>query len=524
MSRRLVVRIGLFLCGCALGAVSTALVERAFEVRESLIDLRQYAERLVDRGDQMGAEDEQAIDAVEHDGQEPCSDGDLEFMRDYVFHAQNIRDIGRVKDGVLYCATGIGRIDHPAGVPVPDVVSGNLKIFVNLGLMISARTTGFVVQFHGVSVVMSPTAWDNLDEPPMYFSAMLYDPSGHRMVMTHGPQMPLSVDEIRAGQLIKRGGVFYQPLCSTKFVLCRVAAEPENAMMTMHRPMAKGFLLAGAFLGGAMALLLIQLDRGHRSMERQLRRAVKKGAITLEYQPIVNLATRAVVGAEVLARWINEEGEQVRPDVFIELAEARGFASRITQLVARRAMEEMSPLLEKCDFRITLNITTEDLVDEEFGPFLLECAMAAGIPPQCVGLEITERSTAEQKMAVEAIAALKSTGYVVYIDDFGTGYSSLAYLHLLDVDAIKVDRAFTQTIGTEAVTASVVPQILAMAEKLGLLVVVEGIETEEQAAYFREAGRETLGQAILGQGWLYGRPVPAAQFLEQFGKQVPPRD
>jgi sensor c-di-GMP phosphodiesterase-like protein len=497
MNRRLAVRIGLFLCGCALGGMTTALVERIFDVRESVIDLHRYAERLVDRGDQLAVEDTQAIEAVAHDGQAFCSDADLDFMRDYVFHAQDIRDIGRTKDGVLYCSTSIGRLSHPAGVPVPDVVSGGLKIFVHLGLMISARTSGYVVQMKNVSVVLSPSSWDNYDQPPMYFSAMIYDASRHRMVLTHGPEVPLSADEVRAGRLIKRKEVFYQPLCSVKYLLCRVAAEPQSAMLTGLRPMAKGFLLAGAFFGGALALLLIQLDRGHRSMERQLRRAVRKGSITLEYQPIVN-----------------EEGEQVRPDVFIELAEARGFAGEITRLVARRAMEEMSPLLEKGDFRLTLNITTEDLVDEQFPTFLLECSMGAGTRPECIGLEITERSTAEQKIAVESIAGLKSTGYVVYIDDFGTGYSSLAYLHLLHVDAIKVDRAFTQTIGTEAVTASVVPQILAMAEKLRLLVVVEGIETEEQAMYFREAG-----PGILGQGWLYGRPVPAAQFLEQMAER-----
>jgi len=129
------------------------------------------------------------------------------------------------------------------------------------------------------------------------------------------------------------------------------------------------------------------------------------------------------------------------------------------------------------------------------------------VNPSNVGLELTERSTADHKTAVHALAQFKNTGHVMYIDDFGTGYSSLAYLHELHVDAIKMDRAFTRTVGTGAVTASVVPQILEMAAQLDLLVVVEGIETREQAEYFRAAGR-----GILGQGWLFGMPVPASQF------------
>jgi sensor c-di-GMP phosphodiesterase-like protein len=95
----------------------------------------------------------------------------------------------------------------------------------------------------------------------------------------------------------------------------------------------------------------------------------------------------------------------------------------------------------------------------------------------------------------------------VHIDDFGTGYSSLAYLHDLSVDAIKIDRAFTKAIGTESVTVSLLPQILSMAAMLRLQVIVEGIETSEQARYF--AASE---QPLLAQGWLFGHPVPADLF------------
>jgi sensor c-di-GMP phosphodiesterase-like protein len=128
----------------------------------------------------------------------------------------------------------------------------------------------------------------------------------------------------------------------------------------------------------------------------------------------------------------------------------------------------------------------------------------AGIRPSAIGLELTERSTADPVMATEALARLKQAGFLVYIDDFGTGYSSLAYLHRLAVNFIKIDRVFTQTIGTGSVTASVVPQILDLARTLNLQVVVEGIETEEQAAYFCN---EFPGARA--QGWLFGRAVAA---------------
>jgi sensor c-di-GMP phosphodiesterase-like protein len=125
-----------------------------------------------------------------------------------------------------------------------------------------------------------------------------------------------------------------------------------------------------------------------------------------------------------------------------------------------------------------------------------------------VVIEITESSTALHQVAMEAIRHLRRLGHHVHIDDFGTGYSSLSYLHDLSVDAIKIDQSFTRAIGTQAVTVSILPQILAMAEALNLQVIVEGIETSQQAGYF--SGR---AKSILGQGWLFGRPVPPEEFL-----------
>ena len=107
----------------------------------------------------------------------------------------------------------------------------------------------------------------------------------------------------------------------------------------------------------------------------------------------------------------------------------------------------------------------------------------------------------------------------MHIDDFGTGFSSLSYLHDMAVDAIKIDRSFTKSVGTDAANAAILPKILSMAEALSLKVVVEGIETESQAAFFVGKGHQ-----ILGQGWLFGRPVAAEEFKRQMAdnEQKPP--
>jgi sensor c-di-GMP phosphodiesterase-like protein len=282
-------------------------------------------------------------------------------------------------------------------------------------------------------------------------------------------------------------------------------------MMAVDRLHFAGFLVCGGLLGGSGALSAILFFSRKRNFQRSLRRAIRKGEVTVAYQPIVELATGSIVGAEALARWTNDAGEQVSPEIFVAVAEQKGFIHELTRLMIRRATAEIADLLHGENFRLTINITAMDLRDPGFFASLDDCLKKTGIPPAALGFELTERSTAEQSLVTGALARLKATGHAVYVDDFGTGYSSLAYLHQLDIDAIKIDRAFTSTVGTEAVTASVVPQILDMAHRLDLEVVVEGIETKAQAEHF---GRNRDG--ILGQGWLFGKPVSAAEFKRLF--------
>jgi sensor c-di-GMP phosphodiesterase-like protein len=139
----------------------------------------------------------------------------------------------------------------------------------------------------------------------------------------------------------------------------------------------------------------------------------------------------------------------------------------------------------------------------------------AKVTSRSLVIEITERSTAEGEVAMEAIRSLRRAGHSIHIDDFGTGHSNLDKLLYLFADTIKIDMAFTRVIGTDSVTVAILPQILAMAKSLGLDVVVEGVETEYQADYFTPATEK-----MYGQGWLYGHPVPVEEFLGVLAKSL----
>jgi sensor c-di-GMP phosphodiesterase-like protein len=507
MKRKMLTQIGLLLCGCAAGLGSAHLIVRAVQLHVGRADLMDYATRILSRGDHLAHETDAAVTLIANDHLPFCSDQELALMRKFVYNATDVRDIGRVKDGMLYCSAGIGRLADPDPMPTPDIETGGIRIYTATPLVIATHTTGLISEARGVTIVLNPEAYRDLDEGPYSYTGYFYDRSGNRVLRALGHDVPLTRAQVIAGNRIEVNGIFYLPLCGQKTRICIVAAESRADILNRNHPLATGFQFTGGLLGIAFAVIVILAYRRQRSLEQQLRRAIRDDALTLAYQPVMDLATETIVGAEALVRWIKDDGESVRPDVFVALAEARGFVDQITRFIVQRALEEFGDLLATGTFRITLNIAAQDLTDPDFMVHLENTLKAANVPPSSIGIEITERSTVDREASAEALARLKHAGHPIYLDDFGTGYSNLANLHLLAVDAIKIDRSFTQTVGTTAVTASVVPQILDMAAQLDLQVAVEGIETRAQADYFRRAGR-----GILAQGWLFSKPVSAAQF------------
>jgi sensor c-di-GMP phosphodiesterase-like protein len=511
--RTLGVRALLVLCGIALGSVIAWFTAQALQLRSGEDDLRRYALHVLANAEDIANETRVATDAIDADNLPFCSDEELAFMRRIVFYSVNIKDLGRSRDGRLYCTTSQGRLAEPLRpTRAPDAVDRGVRFYALTPLAVAPGANGMVVATGEVSFALNPQAYEaRYDAPPMIYTILFFARESRRAYYALGHHEPLSNAQVMAQQIVELRGIFYQPLCSTSYRVCIVAAEPRVALLA-HRKGQFGVRFAiGALLGGLIPLTFILFFSRQRTFARQLRRALRRGELSVAYQPVVDLHTRAVVGAEALARWIDSSNESVPADQFIAAAERAGFINEITQFVLNRVVEEIDDLLRRDHFQVTVNITMQDLGNPDFFDHLRQSVEAARIDPGALGLELTERSTANREAATEAISRLKASGHHVYIDDFGTGYSSLAYLHELAADAIKIDRAFTATVGTQAVTASVVPQILDMASQLDLKVVVEGIESERQVEYFSHAGR-----GILGQGYLFGEAVPAEQFKSQF--------
>jgi sensor c-di-GMP phosphodiesterase-like protein len=503
-------RIFFRFCGISLLCSLVGLgIGAAVAFRATKAKVERYAFHLIHYAETYMLEINTTLDKVNASPFEFCSDPDIALLRSLVFHGHLVKDIGRVRDGDIYCSAINGRFPVPIVQPKADLVTpSGRSIRLHSSLMREPGMFGDITQSGAADFVAASDAFAHLGEAPMIYTTTLTNRLTNEIVATAGAPLKMSNEEIFAEKEVWKGNTFYIARCSAQFAPCMVTGITIQDAWNLNSSLITGFLFLGGLAGVVLAFTVI-LKPHKRSLATQLRRAIRLNLITVVYQPIVDVKDGQILGVEALARWTDEDGEYVRPDIFVAAAEELGFIGRLTQAVLQLIVTELGDLLRsREDFQVNMNISAADLADPDFLPMLENTLQRYRIASKSIGLELTERSTTESQVAIPAISRLRARGHQFYIDDFGTGYSSLSYLNELAVDAIKIDRAFTDAIGTDSLTAVIVPQILAMANTLHLKVVVEGVERKEQSDYFAN-----LDQKILAQGWHFGEPVPIKELL-----------
>jgi EAL domain-containing protein (putative c-di-GMP-specific phosphodiesterase class I) len=257
-----------------------------------------------------------------------------------------------------------------------------------------------------------------------------------------------------------------------------------------------------------------------REMQEKLEESVAKSAFVLAYQPIVELATGAIVGFEALVRWPHPVRGTVPPAEFIELAEETGLIVPLGSWILRQAISDMSRWRgtdpDPQQPVICVNVSARQFRDPSFVGGLRRCLYETGLVPSAVVLELTESSLLRRNERIHSdLAQLKDLGVRLSIDDFGTGYSSLSYLRDLPIDMLKIDKSFVDAI-SEPHGRKFAEIILSFAGAMDIEVIAEGIETEEQRASLIEMG------CRLGQGYLLAMPMDwrAAEVLLRSGRPL----
>lgn len=497
--------------GALLGLGLGAWIGNATILHQEQEETGLMAAAFIQRSDAIDEEAVSALRDIQQSDLPVCSERDLARLRNLVVASHFLKVASRLRDRELLCSSTLGVIDPPVKVAKPDFTTENgRRIAMNAELYSIPGSRVLIIEEGTASVVINRDAYASVVDPRLdYMVAADYHGKRTVFISSGVPETALAAQPFNADQPFKVQGRQYEVRCSSQHAGC-IAATLREREVIENSPVFIGFSLLGllAGLGGGLAVssALARMN----SLGRKLRLALRQGDLEVVYQPIVRLSDRKRVGAEALLRWRDAQGKYISPDVFIAIAEQEGFISEVTRFVLRRVLTQLGEnLRQHPEFRVTVNMSVRDLLDNTFPQFVAQLMKAERLPASNIGFEITERSTAEHGAIGRGIQHLRNAGHCIYIDDFGADYSSLSYLTQLHVDAIKLDRSFTRALHAEVAGDSIAPQVVAMAKSLGLILVVEGVETDEQADFYL-----ALDPQALSQGWLFSRALSTEQLFE----------
>jgi len=274
---------------------------------------------------------------------------------------------------------------------------------------------------------------------------------------------------------------------------------------------------------GRQSFQFFKSSMNERAVERQsieegLRRALERNEFTLHYQPKINLITGRITGAEALLRWTHPSRGLVSPAQFIPVAEDCGLILPIGNWVLREACKQARAWVDAGlpPMTMAVNISAMEFRHEHFLEGVFEVLKETGLGPRLLELELTESVLMTRVEATGSILeTLRAKGVRVAVDDFGTGYSSLSYLRKFPIDALKIDQSFVRQITTSPDETSIVTAIISMGRSLGLRVVAEGVETQEELTFLQ------AHRCDEAQGYYFSRPVAAGQFVKLLETGMP---
>jgi diguanylate cyclase (GGDEF)-like protein/PAS domain S-box-containing protein len=343
-----------------------------------------------------------------------------------------------------------------------------------------------------------------------HFNVILFDYGSHKFLLKVLQQL---VDEFRNPMII-----FEKEINAS--VNIGVCFYPDNGSTTeeMLKNVSIAKTLARKDGGNCFRFFEQNLNKefvNQLFLENELRKALKNNEFELYFQPQYLVSEKRVSGFEGLIRWIHPEKGLITPDHFIPFAEENGLIVEIGKWVIKQAIHQIKKWQEKgYEFELDINLSAKDLLHDELVDYIKNLLVETKINPKFFGIEITETAMINNVVKVsENVKKLEKLGILVGIDDFGTGHSSLSHLIDIPFDFIKIDRSFLFDIKSKK-NKAIINLSLSLAKELGLLVVAEGVETEEHIEFLKEQGCHYL------QGYYFSKPVPLSQIEKDIEKYI----
>lgn len=501
-SRRMVILVtGTLIVAALLPIVLSIWLAHYQAERRFHRELAAYSQRIDRVASQVIVEAKTALEEINRVNSLTCDQTHLQAMRRVAFTYRYIQEVIFLKGSQALCSS-LEQQSHISPFPEPEKINKQgYRIWFtptnDLGI-----NHAMIAMSHGNHmVIVDPRSFiDVIPFGSWPIEAAIVGLTHNLVVVSSAPLSASVWDTVQAKQLSRyeEAENVYSIFRNRQANFAVVVWASSHPMKAASRQQLMIWLPVGILVSLLLAMLVLRYLKQIQSPRYRLMEAIHSRQLTVCYQPIMRLSNRQCVGVEALVRWPQTDGSQLTPDIFIPLAEQTGLISDVTRLVIETVFSELGEWLhQQPDFHVSVNLAPSDLNNTDVLRQITELCQRYQTRAQQIALEITERGFADPKVTAPVVKQFRAAGHPIYIDDFGTGYSSLSYLQNLDVDVLKIDKAFVDALDYNTVA----PHIIEMAKHLNLEMVAEGIETEKQAEWLTSHGVQ------FGQGWLFSKAL-----------------
>jgi sensor c-di-GMP phosphodiesterase-like protein len=450
------------------------------------------------------------LDALAARGVDSCRASHIDALRQATFATTPVKELSVVTaDGRTLCSDIGGPLEQRKLLSSEPVAAGSdvLLEMVRIGdrqeSMVRLRRPGSE-NTNGIAALI----------PPELFVA--------KVSVRGSPVTTYTRMTTRGGTLIDQAGILPEydkddgdrvsgTRTSNRYALDVSLSLPrESVVLSRGDLRALGTVATGLLAILILALALLMPKRTRDNPVAELERALKAGEFIPYYQPIVDIRSGRLRGAEVLVRWRKADGSIVSPASFIPLAESTGLILELTRTLMRRVcLEAGSEFGRRPHLKVAFNLTARHFANEDVVEDVRRIFNKSQIRLSQVVLEVTERQPVENLTETRrVVAALQGLGVRVAIDDVGTGHSGLSYMLKLGVDIIKIDKMFIDALGTDRNSNTIIETLIDLAQNMRMEIIAEGVESFEQVVHLRELGVRAA------QGYVFAPPLPGNAFLQ----------
>ncbi|MCH1931188.1 EAL domain-containing protein [Shewanella sp. A25] len=458
--------------------------------------LKESALHALNKVDKVSAEVVRTLHELNEQPIRGCDDKALTYLRKKLFLLKYVKDLGYLENDKLLCSTGLGTDVPPFIKTKPDYVGPETAdVWINNSLVLFQNEVSAIIARSGnynavlsrdflTDIVPLDTDWEFIFK---------FESQEKHVEGTEG--LYESVIN-QAAEVAQNHNV---SICSDKIPYCVAISASRSYFYKQYHASHVGCIAFAILVFFICYLLFTSLLERYRSVESRVLRGLKNGAFYCLYQPVVELATKKVIGCEVLARFKDKDGE-LYPDLFIPLIVRLNKTWPFTKAIIHRCLTDLAKFKSREEtFKVNLNFFPQD-IDSGIIMEIVQSELLVNGQFQFV-VEIIENEQLTSSKSKQILQDLVKAGFQIAIDDFGTGYSNLRQLKKYNCHILKIDRSFVNEMEDGSIRSTLIPHILDIAAQVNVSVVAEGIENTQQHQALCELG------VPFGQGYMFGRPM-----------------